>query len=137
MQSNFRKFSEILMKYVFLSSVLMKYMLFLFPSFFFAVCSSRDIRNSVSMFNELKGCRVIEGFLMLTLIEKYNETDYDNLTFPELTEITEFFILYRVNGLKTLANLFPNLRIIRGNSLIADYSFIIYEMMHLQVSLVV
>lgn len=89
------------------------------------------------MFNQLKGCRVIEGFLMLTLIEKYNETDYDNLTFPELTEITEFFILYRVSGLKTLANLFPNLRIIRGNSLITDYSFIIYEMYHLQVSLVV
>lgn len=86
------------------------------------------------MLNELRECRIIEGFLMLTLIEKYNDTDYDNLTFPELTEITEFFILYRVNGLKTLANLFPNLRIIRGNSLIADYAFIIYEMMHLQVS---
>lgn len=89
------------------------------------------------MFNQLKGCRVIEGFLMISLIERYNETNYDNLTFPKLTEITEFFILYRVQGLKTLANLFPNLRIIRGNSLIADFSFIIYEMMHLQVSVVV
>lgn len=105
----------------------------LFVLFVVSVCSSKDIRNSVKNFNELKNCRVIEGFLMITLIDKYNETDYDNLTFPELTEVTEFLLLYRVNGLKSLGKLFPNLRIIRGNTLIHDFSFIIFEMMHLQV----
>lgn len=84
-------------------------------------------------FNELKGCRVIEGFLIITLIDKYNETDYDGLEFPQLTEVTEFILLYRVNGLKSLGKLFPNLRIIRGNVLLHDSSFIIFEMMHLQV----
>lgn len=72
---------------------------------------------------------------MISLVDKYNETDYDGLEFPLLTEITGFMLLYRVNGLKSLLPLFPNLRIIRGNDLINDYSLIIYEMMHMQVSL--
>lgn len=96
------------------------------------VCTSRDIRNSVSAFKQLKDCRIIEGFLMISLVDKYNETDYDGLEFPLLTEITGFLLLYRVNGLKSLLHLFPNLRIIRGNDLINDYSLIIYEMMHMQ-----
>lgn len=108
----------------------------LFSIYFYpTVCSSKDIRNSVKNFNELKGCRVIEGFLMITLIDKYNETDYDGLEFPLLTEVTEFLLVYRVNGLKSLGKLFPNLRIIRGNVLIHDFSFIVFEMMHLQVNL--
>lgn len=72
---------------------------------------------------------------MITLIDKYNETDYDGLEFPLLTEVTEFLLVYRVNGLKSLGKLFPNLRIIRGNVLIHDFSFIVFEMMHLQVNL--
>ncbi|XP_055327050.1 insulin-like receptor [Sitodiplosis mosellana] len=96
------------------------------------ICSSKDIRNSVKNFNQLNGCRVIEGFVMITLIDRYNETDYDNLEFPLLTEITEFLLVYRVNGLKSLGKLFPNLRTIRGNVLIHDFSFVIFEMMHLE-----
>lgn len=85
-------------------------------------------------FNELKDCRVIEGFLMITLIDKYNDTDYDGVEFPNLTEVTEFVLVYRVNGLRSLGKLFPNLRVIRGNTLIHDFSFVVFEMMHLQVS---
>lgn len=100
----------------------------------FTVCGSKDIRNAVRNLNELRGCRVIEGFLMITLIDKYNETDYDGMVFPELTEITDFVLLYRVNGLKSVGKLFPNLRIIRGNNLVHDFSFVVFEMMHLQVN---
>lgn len=77
---------------------------------------------------------MIEGFLMISLVDKYNESHYENLQFPLLTEITDFLLVYRVNGLKTLMKLFPNLRLIRGNTLIKDYALIIYEMMHLSVS---
>lgn len=87
----------------------------------------------MSAFDDLKGCRVIEGFLMITLIDKVNESDYDELEFPDLHEISEFFLLYRANGLKSLGKLFPNLRVIRGNQLINDFSFVVFEMMHLQV----
>lgn len=76
---------------------------------------------------------MIEGFLMITLIDKVNESDYDELEFPDLHEISEFFLLYRANGLKSLGKLFPNLRVIRGNQLINDFSFVVFEMMHLQV----
>lgn len=69
---------------------------------------------------------------MISLIDKYNETDYD-VSFPKLTEITDFLLLYRVNGLKSLIKLFPNLRVIRGNTLIKDFALIIYQMMHLHV----
>lgn len=100
----------------------------------FAVCTSKDVRNWVSSFKELKGCRIIEGFLMITLIDKYNEADYEGLEFPELTEVTDFVLFYRVNGLKSLGKLFPNLRVIRGNQLIKDFSLVVFEMMHLQVT---
>ncbi len=98
------------------------------------VCQSRDIRNEPQELNSLKDCRVIEGFVMISLIDRFNETDYDNLTFPELVEITDFLLLYRVQGLKTLAHLFPNLRVIRGNQLVNNYALVIYEMLQLQVS---
>lgn len=109
--------------------------LFLSGSCTFIVCGSKDIRNAVKNLNELRGCRVIEGFLMITLIDKYNETDYDGMEFPELTEVTDFVLLYRVNGLKSVGKLFPKLRIIRGNNLVHDFSFVVFEMMHLQVKL--
>jgi len=40
--------------------------------------------------------------------------------------------LYRVNGLKSLAKLFPNLSVIRGQDLFMSYAIAIYEMVHLQ-----
>lgn len=70
---------------------------------------------------------------MISLMDRYNESHYENWSFPLLTEITDFLLVYRVNGLKTLMKLFPNLRIIRGNQLIKDYALIVYEMMHLTV----
>lgn len=100
---------------------------------FSIVCQSRDVRNSPENFKQLEGCRVIEGFLMISLMDRYNESHYENWSFPLLTEITDFLLVYRVNGLKTLMKLFPNLRIIRGNQLIKDYALIVYEMMHLTV----
>lgn len=72
---------------------------------------------------------------MITLIDRYNDTDYDNLTFPDLVEITDFLMLYRVQGLKTLSHLFPNLRVIRGNSLVNNYALVVYEMLSLTVDL--
>lgn len=96
------------------------------------ICQSIDIRNDVGSFKVLKDCRVIEGFLQIVLIENNTETDFENVSFPELREITGYFLLYRVDGLKSLNKLFPNLEVIRGDILLTDYSFMIYEMMNLQ-----
>lgn len=79
----------------------------------------------------LRGCRVIEGFLVIALIER-NATEFENYTFPELEEITDFFAMYRVRGIHTLSKLFPNLRVIRGNTLVTDNAFIIFECFDIQ-----
>ncbi|XP_029159912.1 insulin-like peptide receptor [Nylanderia fulva] len=96
------------------------------------ICQSIDIRNNVKFFTILKDCHVIEGFLQIVLIENNTEADFENVTFPELREITGYLLLYRVDGLKSLSKLFPNLEVIRGDILLTDYAFMIYEMMNLQ-----
>ncbi|XP_066590355.1 insulin-like receptor isoform X2 [Prorops nasuta] len=96
------------------------------------VCQSIDIRNSVNQFSRLKGCRVVEGFVQILLIDRADDSAYANLTFPELVEITGYLVLYRVNGLRSVGHLFPNLTVIRGHSLFINYALVAFEMMHLQ-----
>jgi insulin receptor len=43
----------------------------------------------------LYGCRVIEGFVQILLIDQANDTSYADLVFPELVEITGYLMLYR------------------------------------------
>lgn len=40
--------------------------------------------------------------------------------------------LYRVNALRNLSQLFPNLTLIRGHKLFINYALVAFEMMHLQ-----
>lgn len=102
--------------------------------FIFPVCQSKNIRSSAQELNKLRNCSVIEGYLMITLMyHGRSGTSLENLEFPLLTEVTEFVLFYRVDGLKSLGKLFPNLRVIRGNFLVEGYSFIVFEMLHLQV----
>ncbi|KAI4497838.1 hypothetical protein M0802_006954 [Mischocyttarus mexicanus] len=96
------------------------------------ICQTIDIRNSVNNFAILQGCRVIEGFLQIVLIENHSGSDFENVSFPALREITGYLLLYRVYGLKSLGTLFPNLEIIRGDILLTDYAFMVYEMQNLQ-----
>jgi hypothetical protein len=92
-----------------------------------------DIRNRVQALQRLSGCRVVEGFVRVVLIDRANETDYNRFSFPELHEITDYLLVYRVAGLTSLGKLFPNLTVIRGNSLFVDYALVVYEMFQLQV----
>jgi insulin receptor len=75
----------------------------------------------------------VEGFVRVVLIDRANETDYDWFSFPELHEITDYLLVYRVTGLTSLGALFPNLTVIRGNSLFVDYALVVYEMFQLKV----
>lgn len=96
------------------------------------ICRSMDIRNNVTALQRLSGCRVVEGFVRVVLIDRANESDYEEFTFPELHEITDYLLVYRVTGLTSLGKLFPNLSVIRGNSLFVDYALVVYEMFHLK-----
>ncbi|XP_017056999.1 insulin-like receptor [Drosophila ficusphila] len=91
-------------------------------------CKSLDIRNLVSGFSQLENCTVIEGFLLINLI---NDASPLNRSFPKLTEVTEFVVVYRVTGLHSLSKVFPNLSIIRGVKLIDGYALVVYSNMDL------
>ncbi|XP_053999330.1 insulin-like receptor [Hylaeus anthracinus] len=96
------------------------------------VCQSIDIRNGVRNFSKLKGCRIVEGFVQILLIDNAEPWEYANISFPELREITGYLLLYRVDGLRSIGRLFPNLTVIRGHSLFINYALVAFEVMNLQ-----
>ena len=42
---------------------------------------------------------------------------FQNLSFPLLREVTDYIMLYETTGIISMAKLFPNLSVIRGNHL--------------------
>ncbi|CAG9135656.1 unnamed protein product [Plutella xylostella] len=99
----------------------------------YKVCPSMDVRGDVESLLKLRGCSVIEGQLSIVLLERANETSFANLSFPELREVTGFIKIYRLKGLRSLGDLFPNLSVIRGISLFRDYALVIYDNENLNV----
>ncbi|XP_013104155.2 insulin-like receptor [Stomoxys calcitrans] len=95
------------------------------------VCKSLDIRNSPSEMKQLANCTVIEGFLLINLINCGSFEDYTE-TFPLLTEVTDFIIVYQVYYLRSLGQIFPNLRIIRGRTNFEGYGLLVYLNSHLE-----
>uniref|UniRef100_A0A8C3AJ66 Tyrosine-protein kinase receptor n=1 Tax=Cyclopterus lumpus TaxID=8103 RepID=A0A8C3AJ66_CYCLU len=101
------------------------------------VCGpSIDIRNEIGEFKRLENCTVVEGYLRILLIsDKNNNIQPDafrSLSFPKLTVITDYLLLFRVSGLDSLSMLFPNLSVIRGRNLLYNYALVIYEMTSLK-----
>ncbi|XP_028649838.1 insulin receptor-related protein-like isoform X1 [Erpetoichthys calabaricus] len=96
------------------------------------ICGTMDIRNDVSELHQLENCSVIEGNLQILLISTTQGEDFRGLSFPRLVMITDFLLLFRVYGLESLRDLFPNLSVIRGNQLFFQYALVIFEMPHLR-----
>uniref|UniRef100_A0A8B9VRE7 Tyrosine-protein kinase receptor n=1 Tax=Anas zonorhyncha TaxID=75864 RepID=A0A8B9VRE7_9AVES len=80
----------------------------------------------------LGNCTVIEGHLQILLMFKTKPEDFRELSFPKLTMITDYLLLFRVYGLESLKGLFPNLTVIRGTHLFFNYALVIFEMVHLK-----
>lgn len=59
------------------------------------MCQSVDIRNNVSNFYKLKGCRMVEGYVQILLFDNAKPSEFANISFPELKEITGYLLLYR------------------------------------------
>ncbi|EDW13659.2 insulin-like receptor [Drosophila mojavensis] len=87
-------------------------------------CKSMDIRNNISELKQLANCTIIEGFLLITLI---NDADKLNTTYPLLTEVTGYILVFRVQNLISLSQIFPNLSVIRGNILFESYALVVYQ----------
>ncbi|KAM8850009.1 insulin receptor a [Spinachia spinachia] len=96
------------------------------------VCPSKDIRNNVTNLRTLENCTVIEGHLKILLMFRTMPEDFRGLTFPKLTVVTDYLLLFRVYGMETLSDLFPNLTVIRGNNLFFNYALVMFEMLQLR-----
>ncbi|XP_077988842.1 insulin-like peptide receptor [Glandiceps talaboti] len=92
------------------------------------VCNTIDIRNKVENFDQLENCTVIEGNLKIILIDFATSSEYEDLSFPGLVEITGYFLMFRVKGLLTFKHIFPNLAVIRGQQLFFNYALVAFEM---------
>lgn len=87
-----------------------------------------DIRNSVTNLGKLRNCTEIAGYLRIVLMEKSEESDFANYVFPELTHITGYLLLFDVVKLTSIAQLFPNLRVIRGRELFLSAVLVVHHM---------
>ncbi|XP_019374675.1 PREDICTED: insulin receptor-related protein isoform X1 [Gavialis gangeticus] len=96
------------------------------------ICSSMDIRNDASQLRKLENCTIVEGNLQILLMFTTGAEDFRGLSFPRLVMVTEYLLLFRVYGLESLRDLFPNLSVIRGTSLFFNYALVIFEMPHLR-----
>ncbi|XP_065322279.1 insulin-like peptide receptor [Gordionus sp. m RMFG-2023] len=96
------------------------------------VCGSMTIRNTVANFKLLENCTVIEGNLEIALFDFTKPQDFENISFPDLTEITGYLLVYRVNGITSLGPLLPNLTVIRGTTLAYNYALAIYQNFNLE-----
>ncbi|XP_078279915.1 insulin receptor-like isoform X2 [Rhinoraja longicauda] len=94
------------------------------------ICQSIDIRNNITHLERLRNCTVIEGNLQILLMFGTKPDNFRGLSFPELTMITDYLLLFRVYGLESLKDLFPNLTVIRGTRLFFNYALVIFEMLH-------
>lgn len=94
------------------------------------VCGTTDIRR-IKDFAKLENCRVIEGNLTIVLIDDEWWGD-SQPSFPDLVEITDVLLFFRVQGLRSLGQLFPNLAVIGGQSLFTRYAFVVYELFDLE-----
>ncbi|XP_076004360.1 insulin receptor a [Genypterus blacodes] len=96
------------------------------------ICPSKDIRNNVTNLQSLENCTVIEGHLKILLMFKTKPEDFRGLSYPKLRVVTDYLLLFRVYGLETLSDLFPNLTVIRGNNLFFNYALVVFEMLQLR-----
>ncbi|XP_067952059.1 insulin-like peptide receptor [Watersipora subatra] len=87
------------------------------------------IGNQVEDLDKLKDCSVIDGNVEIKWIYSHVSVhNYTNVQYPQLVEITGYLLIYRVNGLLNLGQLFPNLRVIRADvETFWDYGLVLYE----------
>jgi len=63
----------------------------------------------------------------MSMMTSENNTDDQFPVFQGLREITGSVLIFSIHGLTTLGKIFPNLRIIGGQSLVMNYALVIYQ----------
>lgn len=75
---------------------------------------------------------MVEGHIAILLIDFDSASAFQAISLPRLREITDYLLLYHVQYMKTLSNIFPNLSVIRGRKLFYHYALVAFEMMSLE-----
>ncbi|XP_060231924.1 insulin receptor-like [Meriones unguiculatus] len=96
------------------------------------VCPGLDLRNDVRRLSALRNCSVVEGALRILLMPSARPEDFRGLSFPRLVLVTDYVLLFRVSGLRSLRELFPGLAVIRGSRLFFHYALVVFEMAELR-----
>lgn len=92
------------------------------------ICGPMNIVGNIDHMKQFKNCTIILGNVKMTLIDRVTQSQqWEQLSLPNLREITDNLVLYRVYGLESLGTIFPNLTVIRGFKLAFDYALILYE----------
>ncbi|XP_068200966.1 insulin receptor-like [Palaemon carinicauda] len=91
-------------------------------------------RNHPMLLKDLCNCTKIIGYLDISLItnEGNNNEVLNSFRFPHLREITKYLLMTQVSGLTDLSNMFPNLTVIGGTTLLYHYALVIFNMNDLE-----
>lgn len=96
------------------------------------VCTLIDVRNSPEDLKDLENCTIVNGFVQILFMHNTKEEDFEKYSFPKLRVITEYLLIYRVYGLRSLRKLFPNLAVIEGRKIFYNYAMVVYNNPQLQ-----
>ncbi|KAH8369250.1 hypothetical protein KR009_005630 [Drosophila setifemur] len=90
-------------------------------------CGSLEI-NRLADFRKLQNCTYVVGHVRIAYVDVPDGNFSLESLSTNVTEISDFLMVYRCSGLLTLESIFPRLRIIRGQALLFDeYSLVVYE----------
>lgn len=84
----------------------------------------KSVKDGWDVFLE---CTILDGDLSISMMTTPGITDDQFPVFKHLREITGSMLVFNVNGLTNLGRMFPNLRVIGGQSLIMNYALVIYQ----------
>lgn len=91
------------------------------------------VGNTANSLLWLRNCSIIEGSLqVIWIVNEVTPANYTNIVLPDLEEITGYLLFFRVSGLQTIGQIFPNLRVIRAEEIFYGFGLVIYEVDDLQ-----
>ncbi|KAH8280098.1 hypothetical protein KR018_007783 [Drosophila ironensis] len=90
-------------------------------------CGSLEI-NAIADFQKLQNCTHVAGHIRIAYVDFTSGHFTPESIANNVTEISDFLMVYRCSGLLTLESIFPRLQIIRGQGLLFDeFSLVVYE----------
>jgi len=94
--------------------------------------NNRDETTKMSSLKRYENCSVVEGSISITSALYSAGDSVMNYSMPNLTEVTDFVLLFRADEIISLETIFPKLAVIRGHKLVQFYALAIYQMKNME-----